>query len=218
MADCQKIRVVVADDHDLVRKGFIALLEQEEDISVVGEACDGLDARNKTSSLSPDIVLMDAKMPVIDGFVATSWITKEFPSVKVLVVTNLGEEYAGRFMSSGASGYVPKSRAAQELRHAIREVYRGRQYCSPSSPGEPVARDKEPCAKGMILTPREQEVLRLLADGHTDQEISTSLGISVRIVEFHEANLIEKTGAKDVAGLARYAAEQHIIHGDHVRE
>ena len=214
MAVSRKIRILVVDDHDLVRRGLIALLEQEEDISVVGEACDGLEARNKTSAFSPDIVLMDAKMPGVDGFAATATITKEFPGVKVLVVTHLGEEYARRFLSSGASGYVSKSRAAQELRHAIREVYAGRQYCSPSLPAEVIGRGD---AKAMALTSRELEVLRLIADGQTDRKISTGLGISLQVVQFHKANLMEKTGAKDGAGLVRYAAEQHIVGADSVR-
>ena len=216
MACEEQIRVVVVDDHDLVRSGLVALLAQEQDIVVVGEASNGLEGKNTVAVQLPHIVLMDVKMPVMDGIAATTSIVKECPGVKVIMVTHLANEvYARKFMRSGASGYVPKSCAAQELKHAIREVYAGRQYCSPTIVPAPIQIRTGPGPNSPLrdvsLTPREREVLRLVASGNSNLEISTALQISIRTVEFHRANLIEKIGAKDAISLVRCAIEQHLI-------
>jgi two-component system nitrate/nitrite response regulator NarL len=213
----QHIRVLVVDDHDLVRAGLIALLGHEQDIVIVGDACNGVEAREKVAVLLPDVVLMDINMPAMDGVDATTRITKDHPGVRVLVVTHLEhEEYVKKIMRSGASGYVLKNCAAEELKQAVRTVHAGGQFFSPwvlkvmmdntaagSSAGETV--------KGVSLTPREREVLQLVASGNSNQEIAASLRISVRTVEFHRANLIEKIGARDAISLVRFALEQKII-------
>lgn len=216
VAGNDRIRVVVVDDHDLVRSGLVALLSQEDDILVVGEAGNGLEGRNVVATHHPHIVLMDAKMPVMDGVTATVMIMKEFPCTKVIMVTHLANDaYVRKFMRSGASGYVPKSCAVQELKHAIREVYAGRQYCSTTVAPMPleIRTGPGPAKPGndILLTPRERDVLRLVASGKTNLEIGELLQISVRTVEFHRANLLEKLGAKDAITLVRSAIERHLI-------
>ncbi len=213
----ERIRVLVVDDHDLVRAGLIALLGHERDITVVGDASNGVEASEKVNILLPDVVLMDINMPAMDGVDATAKITREHPSVRVLVVTHLEhEEYVKRIMRSGASGYVLKNCAADELKQAVRTVHAGGQFFSPwvvkmMIDGSQAGPASEAVCKGVSLTPREREVLQRVASGHSNIAIATQLGISVRTVEFHRANLIEKIGARDAISLVRFAVEQKII-------
>jgi len=210
-----KIRILVVDDHDLVRSGLAALLSYDEHFDVVGEASNGLEAMEKVKAVLPDVVLMDIRMPAMDGFDATAQISKEYPGVRVLAVTHLEhDEYVKRVMRLGASGVVLKSCAVDELKQSIRTVHGGGQFLSPliskirESRTSAVPLD---AVRKVTLTPREREVLQLIASGSSNQEAADVLHISVRTVEFYRANLIEKTNARDGPSLVRYALEEKII-------
>jgi len=209
----EKIRVLVVDDHDLVRGGLISLLAQEDDIQVVAEASNGLDALDKVATFKPDVVLMDVRMPFMDGIETTSRIVQNFPHVRVLGVSQLDhEEYARRMLKAGAGGYVLKSRAAEDLKKAIRDVHAtGRYSSAPVDADHTAEHAGETDVKEVSLTNREREVLRLVASGCSNQKIADTLAVGVKTIEFHMANLIEKIGSRDVDSLVRYAREHHII-------
>jgi two-component system response regulator NreC len=216
-----KIGVMIVDDHHLVRAGLAALIHQEADMEVVGEASEGGDAVEKAARVRPRVVLMDISMPGLDGIEATRRITEKHPEVRVLVLSQYEhEEYVRKVVQVGASGYILKSSVADDLRRAIRAVARGEQYFAPSvsrlmiesyvrtatGQGAPVG------GKATIeLTPREREILLLIVDGNTNQQIARKLSISVRTVEFHRANLTEKIGVRDTAGLVKYAIQKRIV-------
>lgn len=214
--DQNKIRVLVVDDYDLVRGKLISLLIHEPDIIVVGGACHGREALQKISALEPNVVLMDVRMPIMDGIEATARIVSDYPNVRVLGLSQIDQdEYINRMIKAGARGYVLKSYAAEELRPAIRTVHAGGHYYSaaiaregtePDS-GEGSEVDDRPAA----LTPTEQEVLRLLVSRRSSRQIAEILHVDVRSVEFHKANLIEKTGTKDADGLIQYAISHNIV-------
>lgn len=211
----KKIRVLVVDDHDQVRGKLISLLTPEKDIQVVGGACHGGEALQKTRDLAPDVVLMDVKMSVMDGIEATREITSLYPHVRVLALSQHDQdEYVRRMMRSGASGYVLKSYAAEELKPAIRIVHAGGHYFSAAFAGGQTAdlrAEKSVTEPGEpVLTRTEREVLSHLASRLSTGQIADILHVEVRSVEFHKANLIEKTGAKDADGLIRYAIDHHI--------
>lgn len=215
--DHARIGVLVVDDHDLVRAGLVALLNHERDISIVGEAKNGAEACDKVRTLAPDVVLMDINMPGLEGIETTALISHECPDVKVLAVTHLDhEEYMRKIMESGARGCISKSCAAEELKQAIRAVYAGSEFffisVGKGSPESPDTISPEPAGKRRIdLTPREMEVIQRVASGRTSEEIAVELGISIRTVEFHRANIKEKTGARDAISLVRFALENRII-------
>jgi DNA-binding NarL/FixJ family response regulator len=212
------ISVLIVDDHHLVRAGLAALIGNEPDMEVVGEAADGLDAVDKAMRIRPRVVLMDISMPGMDGIEATRKITETEPSPRVLVLTQYDhEEYVRRVVQSGASGYILKSSVAEDLRRAIRAVARGEQYFAPTVSKLMIdsyvrTATGQGGAKSTIeLTPRESEILQLIVDGHTNQQIAKKLHISVRTVEFHRANLTEKIGVRDTAGLVKYAIQKRIV-------
>ncbi len=218
MAAVQKIRVLIADDHHLVRAGIAALLRNEKDIQVVGEAESGLDAMEKAKTLNPHIVLMDISMPNMDGIEATHRITHGDKPAKVLVLSQYEhEEYIKRVMQSGASGYLLKNTVFDELIRAIRAIHRGEQFFTPSIAKTMIesyvkqASGQVSETNTVVLTHREREILRLVAEGRTNQQIANKLHISVRTVEFHRANLTEKLGVHDTASLVKYAIQKKII-------
>lgn len=218
MAADHKIRVLIVDDHQLVRAGIAALLRNERDIQVVGEADSGEDALQKVRSLSPDIVLMDISMPTMDGIETTRRIKHAHSTARILVLTQYEqEEYIKRVIQSGASGYLLKTTVVGELIRAIRAVSRGEQFFAPSVSRVMVdsfvrrATGQVSETNTVVLTHREEEILRLVAEGHTNQQIGDKLHISVRTVEFHRANLNEKLGVHDTASLVRYAIQKKII-------
>jgi len=204
------IRVLLADDHTLIRAGISALLERMERVEVVGEAADGRHALKLIQELTPDVVLLDLQMPGLSGFEVLQETTEKFPDVKIVVLSvHDSEEYALRALQSGAAGYLPKSAASAELEIAIDQVSRGKQYLSPiiaqlasleSSKGAPVE-----------LTPRQREVLTLIAEGYSTKDIARTLEISVKTVETHRAQLMERLGIHDVASLVRYAIRTGIV-------
>lgn len=214
----QKIRVAIVDDHQLVRAGIAALLRNEPDIEVVSEASDGLEVLAKLKTLSPDVVLMDISMPTMNGIEATTRIRQAGGAVKVLVLTQYDhEEYIKRVLQAGASGYILKNAIAEELLRGIRAVHRGEQFFTPDisrvmvesylkqATGTPAG------TKNGTLTGRERQILQFIAEGNTNQQIAQRLFISVRTVEFHRANIIEKLGVHDTASLVKKAIQMKLI-------
>ncbi len=212
----QKIRVLIVDDHTIVRDGITALLAIAGDIEVVGEAENGLEALKMVRELLPDVVLMDISMPVMDGLESTRRINKEFPRIKVLVLTQHDDkEYVFPVIEAGASGFISKVAASSELVAGIRAVSQGDSYLSPS-----VARLLvEDYQQGGIhlksnpyegLTDREREVLKLAAEGHTTQEIADILVVSKKTIEGHKTNLMAKLGIRNRTELIKYALRKGI--------
>jgi DNA-binding NarL/FixJ family response regulator len=215
-----KIRVLLADDHELVRSGLIKLLETYKDLTVIGEAGDGSEAVEKTRKLNPDVLVIDLSMPKLSGIEATKIVRKECPKVGVLVLTmHQNEEYVYQILKSGAGGYVLKEAGKDELANAIRTVARGEKYFSSKvsqimvdgylrkselRSGESVT---SPDGTNIDLTRREREVLTLIAKGLNNQEISERLFISPRTVDTHRTNIMQKLDIHDAANLVKFAIE-----------
>jgi len=212
----QKIRVLIVDDHTIVRDGISALLALAGDMEVVGEAENGSEALKMVKELEPNVVLMDISMPVMGGLEATRRIYKEFPRTKVLVLTQYDDkEYVFPVIEAGASGFISKVAASSELVSGIRAVFHGDSYLSPSVAklvvedyqrgGERVRNDPYE-----LLTGREREVLKLAAEGHTTQEIADILVVSRKTVEGHKTNLMAKLGIHNRTELIKYALRKGI--------
>jgi len=213
-----KIRVLVADDHAIVRDGIRALLALTEDIEVIGEAANGRDALEMVTRLSPDIVLMDIVMPLMDGLEATRRVHKEFPEAKVIVLTQYEDrEYVLPVIEAGASGFISKAVASSELTSAIRSVYHGDSFLSPSiarllvEDYRQIARIGKTKDISEQLTDREREILKLLAEGHSTREIAQMLVISPKTVERHKTNLMTKLDIHNRLDLFKYALRKGII-------
>ena len=214
------IRVLLAEDHTIVRKGLRALLDDEVDIEVVGEAQDGREAVEMVDQLQLDVVLMDISMPGLNGLEATRQIKARFPDARVLVLTrHANKEYIYQILRAGASGYVIKQAAPAELVLAIQAVYRGDTFLSPSISGK-VVEEYIRRAEAIVssedsydrLTPREREVLQLIAEGHTGPEIAEMLHVSVKTVSHHRTNLMNKLDIHSTAELTQYAIRKGVIH------
>ncbi len=213
-----KIKVLLAEDHTIVRKGLRALLDDEADIEVVGEAENGREALDQVQQASPDIVLMDILMPVLNGLEATRQIKKDFPEVKVLILTmHTSEEYIFQILQAGASGYLVKQTAPTELVLAIRAVHRGESFLSPLV-SKNVIKEYIRQAEMMgqqnsydNLTNREREVLQLLAEGHSNQAVAELLHISVKTVKTHRMHLMEKLNLHTMVELIKYAIRKGLI-------
>jgi two-component system, NarL family, response regulator NreC len=214
-----KIRVLLADDHTLIRSGIATLLQSNKDFLVVGEAEDGEEAVRKTGELKPTVVVLDLSMPKLSGIDATKQIRKKYPDVNVLVLTmHENEEYVYQILKSGAAGYVLKSAGKDELIAAIRAAAKGEKFFSPRISqlmAEGYVRRVEQAAteleRGDIpLTRREREVLVLVVDGLTNQQIADQLFISPRTVDTHRTNIMQKLNIHDLANLVRYAIEHGI--------
>jgi DNA-binding NarL/FixJ family response regulator len=213
-----KIRVVIADDHGLMREGVKALLRATDDIEVIGEAEDGDEAIREVRRLDPDVVLMDVAMPGLGGLEATLAIRKEKPEVRILVLTQYDDrEYVSRFLKAGVSGYVLKRAAASELVAAIRAVHRGGLVLDPE-----IARDvmqeqgKPPSASATedpyeTLTDREKQVLKLVAEGSSNKEIAEILDISVKTAMAHREHLMEKLDVHSRTELIKFALRRGVI-------
>ena len=215
-----KIRVLLAEDHTIVRKGLRSLLEDEADIEVIGEAENGREAVRKVGQLRPDVVVMDISMPRLNGLEATRQIKKLFPEVKVLILTmHANEEYIFQILRAGASGYVVKQAAVTELVLAIQAACRGDSFLSPSISRkviEEYIRQAEAVTKNSYdkLTNREREVLQLIAEGHSSREIAETLHISQKTFRDHRASLMDKLDIHSTAGLTRYAVRKGVISSD----
>jgi DNA-binding NarL/FixJ family response regulator len=202
------IRVLIADDHALVRAGIRALVEKIEGVVVVGEAGRGSEALELVKELKPNLMLLDITMPDGGGFVVLDQVTKSFPEVRVIVLTvHDAGEYAIRALREGAAGFLPKSAASIELEQAIQTVIRGEPYISPETSRKTLLDYSKGTKRDLLatLSPRQQEVLRLIAEGRTTKKIAQLLEISVKTVETHRAQLMERLDIHDVAGLVRYA-------------
>ncbi len=209
-----KIKVLIADDHALVREGIRRILESAEDMEVVGEAADGLEAIKKVQQLAPEVVLMDIAMPGLGGLEATTEIHKISPESKVLILTQYdNKEYLRRFFKAGASGYILKKAAGTDLLSAIRAVHRGGTFLDPSLANivlEDYLKQPEE-AEYEKLSDREKEVLKLIAEGYTSKQIADLLTISVKTVMAHRTNIMEKLGIRNRSELIRYAISKGLI-------
>jgi DNA-binding NarL/FixJ family response regulator len=215
----QKITVLLADDHTVVRQGLRALLAAESDIDVVGEAETGRQAIQLAGKFLPDVVVMDIAMPLLNGLEATRQITREVPSTRVIILSSYSDdEYVEQLTEAGAIGYLLKQTAATDLIKAIREAKLGNAYFSPSISrrmldyyrrafvsGQPVRKS------GESLTSRESEVLQLIAEGKTNKQIAAELFISIKTVEKHRQQVMNRLNIHDIAGLTRYAMAKGII-------
>lgn len=211
-AQPEVIRVVIADDHAVVRDGLRALVEAQPGLEVVGEAADGQEAWLRACDLKPDVLVLDLSMPGVPGADAAERIAKECPTVKVLALTMHEERgYVARLLRAGAAGYVLKRSAGGELVRAIRAVASGGTYIDPSLAAALLV-DRPHRADGprqaADLTAREGEVLRLVARGHSNKEIAAGLEVSVKTVETHKANGMTKLGLTSRAALVRFAMDE----------
>lgn len=208
-------RVLLVDDHVLVRAGLRALLDLVEGVEVVGEAGTGEESLGLIENLRPDIVLLDITMPGSNGLAALTEITQRFPDVRVIMLTmHEAREYAIRALRGGAAGFIPKSAASSELKDGINAVMRGKTYVSEEtaqhglSPLEPSVKDEQLLDK---LTARQREILVFIAEGKTTKQIAGNLNISVKTVESHRAQLTERLNIHDVAGLVRLAIKTGLV-------
>jgi len=214
----KKIRVLIVDDHTLVRDGVRALLSLVADIEVVGEAANGKEAIEKVKELAPDVVLMDLAMPIMGGLEATRRIRREFPKTRVLALTQYDDsEYVIPIIEAGACGFVTKMVAFSELASAIQAAYRGESFLSPSAAAALIEEcqlktnaewEKDPYQQ---LTDREREVLKLIAEGHTVREIADMLVVSPKTVEWYKTNLMNKLNIHNKTDLIKFAIRKRVI-------
>jgi DNA-binding NarL/FixJ family response regulator len=215
----KKINVLLADDHTVLRQGLRFLLMSEPDIDVVGEAENGRQTVQMAKQLNPDVVVMDIAMPQLNGLEATRQIIKECITTKVLILSSYSDdEYVHQLTEAGASGYLVKQTATQDLIKAIREAYKGNAYFSPTVSKRLLDYYRKAYLNGKAvkkggeqLTTREFEVLQLVAEGKINKQIASDLCISVKTVEKHRQQLMDKLNIHDVAGLTRYAIDRGII-------
>ena len=211
-----QIRVLLADDHKLVRAGIRSLLERLPELEVVAEASDGREAIELVEKLEPQIVLMDLAMPEVNGLEATQHLTRTFPKVRVIILSIYSdEEHVYQSLRAGAAGYLMKGAATEELELAIRSVARGETYLSPpvSKPVimEYIRRTNVGLSSREGLSARQTQVLKLIAEGKTTKQVALELEISVKTVETHRSALMKRIGVRDVAGLVRYAVKVGLV-------
>lgn len=213
-----KIRVLICDDHTILREGIRLLLNAQPDIEVVGEASDGRDAVTQARTLKPDVILMDIAMPSLNGLEATKQIHRDDPNARVLVLTMYeSDEYVAQMLEAGATGYVLKKVAGSELVYAIRAVHQGEAFLYPSITKRLVEDYLRRIETGQertsldSLTEREREILQLIAEGHTSKDIADMLSLSIRTVQNHRAHVMQKLGIHDRGDLIKYAIQKGII-------
>ena len=215
----EKIRVLLADDHTIVRQGLRVLLEAEPDITVVAEAETGRQAVQLAKEHSPDVIVMDIAMPTLNGLEATRQIIKETRAARVLALSSYrDDEYVHQLTEAGAAGYLLKQTAAAELIVAVREVKKGNAFFSPVISRRLVEQYREAFLvgsparkKNVALTSREAEVLQLIAEGKPNKQIASDLSISIKTVEKHRQQVMNKLDIHDIAGLTRYAISKGVI-------
>lgn len=207
-----RLRILLADDHETVREGLKAILNAQADMQVIAEAADGQDAVAKAAALLPDIVVIDVSMPLLNGLRATQVMQQRCPQVRVIALTRHSDDgYLQELLRAGARGYVLKQSRASEIVHAIRAVAAGGRYLDPAITGRVIdeaARRRafpQPRSMEAVLSPREEEVLRLLAWGYSNKEIATQLDLSVKTVETHKINASHKLGVHTRNDIVRFA-------------
>ncbi len=215
----KRITVLLAEDHQIVREGFRALLEQEPDLEVIGEAATGRQAVQLTGKLRPAVVVMDIAMPLLNGLEAARQILKDLPDTRVLILSaHCDDAYVEQAMQLGMAGYILKQTSADRLATAIREVHKGNRYFNDSiarrfqrqkqaSPGRAGQFQK----KANRLSSREMEVLQLIAEGKPNKQVASELGVSFKTVDKHRQHLMAKLNIHDISGLTRYAISEGII-------
>lgn len=208
------LRILLADDHEIVREGIKLLINEQEDMQVVGEAANGEEAIEKTVELNPDIVVMDVSMPELNGMKATKKIKERFPGTKVLTLTRHSDDgYLQQLIQAGANGYILKQSAPNELINAIRKISAGNAYLDPTLTEKVMGgyiRQSTALknASKIHITERETEVVRLIAWGYSNKEIAARLQLSVKTVEAHKANAMRKLGISSRIDIVRYAILQ----------
>jgi len=210
------VSIVVADDHKIVREGLVRLLESREDFNVIGEAANGEEAIDLVLRKRPDIVLMDINMPKLSGIDATRHLGKAGCASKILVLSmHESRAYVEEVLRAGASGYVVKNSASKDVHDAIDAIQSGASYLSPTITQQVVnalARpDPEPSSGISLLTDREREVLKLIADGLSSKEIASDLGVSLKTIDSHRSNLMDKLDIHKVSGLVRLAIRSGLV-------
>ncbi|GAA4441252.1 response regulator transcription factor [Pontibacter saemangeumensis] len=226
MAEEKLIRVVITDDHKIIREGLKSLLERDPALSVVGEASNGRELLELLPETPADVVLMDINMPEMDGYEATRRVRELYPGTQVIALSMLNNEpFVQKMIGSGAAGYILKTTGKEELRSAIRLVASGTTYiCSDLSLKmlnkvmEPEEPQKTEPATGKALSKREVQILALIAEGYTNADIADKLFTSKRTIETHRQNIIEKTQAKNTANLIKYAIQHRLIEMDEPTE
>lgn len=215
MGRMNRTRLLVVDDHAMMRDGIRALLSLNDDMEVVGEASEGKEALEKAQELLPDVVIMDIAMPGMDGLEATRRLRKKMPQIKVLILTQHdNKEYVLSVIKAGASGYVPKRALGSELVSAIRTVQKGDSFLHPSAAAALIedylhqSREGDPYDH---LTAREREVLKLIAEGHTSREIAEMLVLSVKTVMAHRSKIMEKLDLHNRTELIKYAMRRGLV-------
>ena len=212
-----KIKILVVDDHAILRDGVRALLSLNDDFDIVGEAAEGKESIKKAKELVPDVILMDIAMPGMDGLEATRRIRKENPKIKILALTQYdNKEYILSVIKAGAAGYVPKRALGSELVSAIRAVHKGDSFLYPSAAAALIQdylqqAEEEPYDR---LTDREREILKLIADGHTSREIADILFISLKTVLGHRMKIMKKLDIHNRTELIRYAMRKGLVSMD----
>lgn len=215
----KKINILLADDHTVVRQGLRMLIDAEADMSVVGEAQDGRQTMQMARKLRPDVVVLDVAMPHLNGLEVTREMTRDLPNTRILVLSSYSdEEYVKQLTEEGACGYLVKQTAANDLIKAIREAHRGNAFFSPSISKRFLDQCRDafthgagPQKKTGRLTAREAEVLQLIAEGRANKQIASDLNISIKTVEKHRQQVMNKLGIHDVAGLTRHAIAKGIV-------
>lgn len=212
-------RILIADDHEIVRRGLRVLLQNREGWEICGEASDGMDAVSKVLQLKPDLAILDIKMPKLNGLEATRQIMQNEPQTAVLVLTIDESEHVFReAVKAGAKGYLHKSEAARSLKDAVESLQRGQQFVTSQNWDRPIEgrmHDRNPAGLAEVgrnrLTPRELEIVQLLAEGKTSKEVSALLGISVKTTETHRSNIMRKLNFHSVSQLVMYAVRNNLL-------
>ena len=210
------IRVLLVDDHALVRAGLRALVSETADVEVVGEAEDGAEALRLMEELRPDVALVDISMPRLNGLEVVARASKDLPHTRIVILSmHAFEEYVSRALLAGAAGYLLKNAEKGELEQALRTVVRGQTWLSPAiskSVVSALAKGEKPRGPFEVLSARQREILQLIAEGRSTKEIAQQLDLSVKTVETHRAELMERLGIHGVAGLVRYAIRMGLVH------
>ena len=214
----RRIRILIADDHKLMRAGLRLLLEQQPDISVIGEAGDGRETVSLAKSQRPDVVVMDISMPNLNGIEAAHQITQDHPDIGVVILSmHSDESYVLRALKAGVKGYLLKDSAESDLILAVRAVAGGKSFFSPAVSkvllDDYVRKLKRSCAEDAydLLTPREREILQLVAEGKSNKDVANLLNLSVYTVETHRSNMMQKLRLKGVPELTLYAVRKGLI-------